>query len=182
MKNKIIIGCFICALVVAIIFSLFLQGSENGGAGFESSKDKAMETSTPKDSGHQRSVKRESRSDRKILDKKNLEFTPVTALSLLEFSNFGLKKIVAIRKSLESGSGWVNYEMLGNGEPVKTPAEAFNWMHKNVNMACIPKKYIEDDEFFYFSGGATAYEVLDFSSGIAVSKKDRSVKSWEIAP
>lgn len=182
MKNKIVISFFVCALVFSLGFLFFLKGVENRGAKFESDKDGGDEASIPKDLGSHRSVTRESGSKRKISDEENVEFRPVTALSLLEFSEIGLKNIADIKKSLGSGTGWVISNSPENAEPHETLTKAFERMHNNVSMASIPTKFCEDDEFFYFSGGNTAHEILDFSSGIAVSKKDGSMASWEMPP
>lgn len=185
MKNKIIIRVFICTLVFVVIFWLFLRGSENGGERSESNKDKVMETSIPKGSDNQRSVKLgEPRSDREILEKKNPIFKPVNNLERLKFSDFGLKHIEAIKKSINSGSGNALGKSTENGKPHKTVTEAFERIFKNVSMTrgSVPEKYFDDDEFFYFSDGQTGGEILDFTFGIAVSKKDGSMVSWRMDP
>jgi hypothetical protein len=48
----------------------------------------------------------------------------------------------------------------------------------NLSMAVRPAVAFEDAEFFYFSGGNTAYVVTDFSSGIAINKATGEIVSW----
>ena len=45
-------------------------------------------------------------------------------------------------------------------------------------MAVQPSVGFEDNEFFYFSGGNTAYPVKDFSKGIAISKDTGEISAW----
>lgn len=88
-----------------------------------------------------------------------------------------IEKLGIIKKSLASGS--VLSKPRKEGNPIETIDEAFDFMNTNVNMSYIPQKYFEDNNAFYFSGGITTDAVLDFSSGIAVNKEDRTITSWE---
>jgi hypothetical protein len=56
--------------------------------------------------------------------------------------------------------------------------EAINYLNTNHSMARLPTVAFEDDEFFYFSGGNTAYPVKEFSRGIAVSKATGEITAW----
>ena len=92
----------------------------------------------------------------------------------------GIETVEKIKKLLASGSELAKPQE--DVEVIERIEEAFDFMNMNVNMAYVPQKYLEDDKFFYFSGGTTSDEVLDFSSGIAVNKKDRSITSWDFRP
>lgn len=61
---------------------------------------------------------------------------------------------------------------------VTTMEEAFQHINININMAYVPENYYEDDDYFFFSGGTSAKAVRDFSSGLAVNKKDGEIISW----
>lgn len=56
--------------------------------------------------------------------------------------------------------------------------EAVAHLEVNVSMALRPTVALEDDAFFYFSGGTTAYAVKDFSKGMAVSKATGEIFEW----
>jgi hypothetical protein len=88
----------------------------------------------------------------------------------------GSVKIREIKEALKTGSTFVHAS--SDQEPITTAEEAFGFMNINISMAYIPEDYFEDDENFYFSGGTTASQVVDFSSGLAVNKKEKSVTSW----
>jgi hypothetical protein len=88
----------------------------------------------------------------------------------------GSVKIREIKEALKTGSTFVHAS--SDQEPITTVEEAFGFMNINISMAYTPENYCEDDENFYFSGGTTASQVVDFSSGLAVNKKDNSVTSW----
>jgi hypothetical protein len=52
--------------------------------------------------------------------------------------------------------------------------------HLNVSLSMVVKPSVgfEDSEFFYFSGGNTAYPVKDFSNGISISKDTGEISAW----
>lgn len=56
--------------------------------------------------------------------------------------------------------------------------EAVAHLEVNVSMALRPAIAFEDDAFFYFSGGTTAYAVKDFSKGMAISKATGEISEW----
>lgn len=67
--------------------------------------------------------------------------------------------------------------------PEKTKAigsreEAVAHLEVNLSMAERPTAAYEDNEFFYFSGGTTAYPVRDFSRGLMVSKATGQIREW----
>lgn len=161
---------------------LWPQKPESTGADFKLSKSNNAEI---KSSSRQVAIQKEEprknpRLDRRISNRKEPRFTAVGRLRKLEFSDMDIEVIAKIKKSLASGS--VLSKPREETDPIETIDEAFDFMNVNVNMAYVPQKYLEDDDAFYFSGGTTADAVLDFSSGIAVNKKDRAVTSWELNP
>ncbi len=105
---------------------------------------------------------------------------PLYTLAELKLSNRGIEIIEKIKKSI--ASGYVHPKPQDDSDPIETIEEAFDFMNMSISMAYVPQKYLEDDEAFYFSGGTTSEAVLDFSSGIAVNKKDRTITSWKSAP
>ena len=100
-------------------------------------------------------------------------FEPKRNLTKKELS---LMKLNEIKEALKVGSRIV--QPSPEQGPVKSAEEAFSLMNFNISMAYLPDVYFEDDDFFYFSGGTRAYRVVDFSTGIAVKKADRSITSW----
>ena len=61
---------------------------------------------------------------------------------------------------------------------VRTKKEAVAHIEANLAMAKRPAAAYEDDNFFYFSGGTTAFVVRDFSTGLTVSKATGEIKGW----
>lgn len=100
-------------------------------------------------------------------------FKPKSNLTKKELS---FVKLNEIKEALKAGSSFV--QPSAEQEPVKSVEEAFSHMNININMAYLPEVYAEDGNFFYFSGGTRAYRVADFSTGFAVNKADRSIRSW----
>lgn len=100
-------------------------------------------------------------------------FKPKRNLTKKELS---LVKLNEINEALNAGSSVV--QPSPEQDPVKSVEEAFSLMNLNISMAYLPEVYAEDGNFFYFSGGTTANRVADFSTGFAVKKTDRSIKSW----
>jgi hypothetical protein len=62
---------------------------------------------------------------------------------------------------------------------IETATAAFQRININLSMAAPPEVYSEDANYFYFSGGLTAHQVNDFSSGIRVSKSGGAIQVWE---
>lgn len=56
--------------------------------------------------------------------------------------------------------------------------EAVAHLNVSLSMAVKPSVAFEDNEFFYFSGGNTAYPVKDFSKGVAISKATGEIIAW----
>jgi hypothetical protein len=56
--------------------------------------------------------------------------------------------------------------------------EAVAHLNLSLSMAVKPSVAFEDKEFFYFSGGNTAYPVKDFSKGIAIRKDTGEISAW----
>jgi hypothetical protein len=181
MKNKFIIGAFVFVAIVVII-SFRSQKSETKDTDFELNKNRNNEVKHLRERGApQKGTQKETpKLERKISNRKESEFTAIDPRKFFELSDMGIETINIIKKSLASGS--VLSKSQENVDPIERIEEAFDFMNVNVNMAYVPSKYLEDDEAFYFSGGTTSEEVLDFSSGIAVNKKDRTITSWDSKP
>lgn len=62
--------------------------------------------------------------------------------------------------------------------PIASREDAVAHLNINLSMALRPSVAFEDDEFFYFSGGNTAYPVKDFSKGIAINKATGEITAW----
>ena len=60
-----------------------------------------------------------------------------------------------------------------------TKDEAFAYLSRYVNMACLPSFCAEHDGLFFFSGGTSSKEIRDFSSGLAIDKGDGCIFSWD---
>lgn len=56
--------------------------------------------------------------------------------------------------------------------------DAVAHLNVSLSMAVKPSVAFEDNEFFYFSGGNTAYPVKDFSKGVAISKATGEIIAW----
>lgn len=56
--------------------------------------------------------------------------------------------------------------------------DAVAHLNVSLSMAVKPSVAFEDTEFFYFSGGNTAYPVMDFSKGVAISKATGEIIVW----
>jgi len=56
--------------------------------------------------------------------------------------------------------------------------DAVAHLEVNLSMAVRPTVAFEDDDFFYFSGGNTAYPVKDFSKGIAINRATGEITAW----
>ena len=181
MKNTIIVGILTLVVIGGMVF-LWLQKPESADADFKLSESKNAEIkpSSRQVSLQEGTPRESSKLEPKITNRKEPRFTAVGHSRKLEFSDMGIETIAEIKKSLASGS--ILSKPREDAGPIETIKEAFDYLNENVNMAYVPQKYLEDDDAFYFSGGTTANAVLDFSSGIAVSKKDRTVTSWKSTP
>lgn len=161
---------------------LWPQKPESTGAGF---KPRESENAEIKPSSRQVGLLEEApredpRLEGKITNRNEPQFTAVGRSRKLEFSDMDIETIAKIKKSVASGS--VLSKPREDADPIETIDEAFDFLSVNVNMAYVPQKYFENDDAFYFSGGTSADAVLDFSSGIAVNKKDSTITSWESNP
>ncbi len=161
---------------------LWQQNSESTSANFRLSQSKNSEinSSSGQVALQEEAPQENARLESKTNNRKEPRFTAVGRLKNLECSDMGIETIAKIKKSL--ASGFILSKPREDADPIKTIEEAFGFMNVNVNMAYVPKKYLEDDDAFYFSGGITSGEVLDFSSGIAVNKKNKTITSWEFSP
>jgi len=113
---------------------------------------------------------------REILNTSQSRFTASSPGQRLELVQLDAEKLGLIKKSLALGS--ILAKPQENEGLIKTSGEALDFLNANISMAEIPEKYAEDDEAYYFSGGTSASRVLDFSSGIAVSKRSGVVTIW----
>lgn len=156
--------------------------SETKSSDFDLKKNSDIEVKDPREWGalHKNTQKEITKLERRISNRKELQFTAIGPRKFLELSDMDIEIIKKIRDSLASGS--VLHKSQENDDQLKSIEEAFDFMNVNVNMAYVPRKYLEDGEAFYFSGGTTTVEVIDFSAGIAVNKKDRTITSWDSKP
>ena len=60
-----------------------------------------------------------------------------------------------------------------------TKGEAFAYLNRHLNMACLPSSCAEHDGVFFFSGGTSTREISDYSSGFAIVKGDSRIFSWD---
>lgn len=61
----------------------------------------------------------------------------------------------------------------------QTIEEAAAYLSRRINMACPPTICFEYQDVFYFSGGAAAQPIEDFSSGLAVRKGEPTIYEWD---
>lgn len=183
MKDKfIIVFSVIVIALILVIISFQSQKSDSKDTDLISKKNRISEvTDLAMPPANQGQTQQENpKLDRKISNRERLPYTAISPRKNLEFSGIDIEVINIIKKSLESGS--VLAKAQENIDPLETIEEAFDYMNMSVNMAYVPQKYLYDNEAFYFSGGTTSDEVLNFSSGIAVKKKDRTITSWDSGP
>ena len=64
------------------------------------------------------------------------------------------------------------------GTPIKSREEAAGHLNIHVSMAMRPSIGFENNEYFFFSGGNTAYPLNDFTKGLGVRKVDGGIISW----
>jgi len=62
---------------------------------------------------------------------------------------------------------------------VENIQEAAEFLYYNLSMAYPPSLCVSWKEWFFFSGGTTAYSVTDFSSGLAIKKGESIIYFWE---
>jgi hypothetical protein len=55
---------------------------------------------------------------------------------------------------------------------------AFKIIYISIAMARPPEVAFEDENHYYFSGGATTYSVNDFSAGLMLSKDTGKISTW----
>ena len=60
----------------------------------------------------------------------------------------------------------------------ETLDEAGAFLFRNMSMACPPARCASWEGWFLFSGGTTATEVTDFSTGLAIKKGSTTIYSW----
>lgn len=60
-----------------------------------------------------------------------------------------------------------------------TLAEAAEYLNRNVCMAFPPVLCVETADAFFFSGGRSTKPVYDFSCGMAVTKADGAIWTWD---
>ncbi len=183
MKNKIIIIFLVLIFVgFVIIISFKSQKSETKSANLELKNNKIAEATSLRErfTPQERTQQDNPRFERKMPSRLSRQFTAIKPMENLELSDMDIGIISIIKKSLETG--FVLSKAQVNVDPIETIEEAYNYINVNINMACVPRKYLIDNDFFYFSGGTTSDEVVDFSSGIAVNKNDRTITSWNSNP
>ena len=61
---------------------------------------------------------------------------------------------------------------------IKSREDAITHLNTSLSMALSPSVAFEDEAFFYFSGGNTAYAVRDFSQGIAINRATGDLLTW----
>jgi hypothetical protein len=61
---------------------------------------------------------------------------------------------------------------------IKSREDAIAYLDTSLSMALSPSVAFEDEAFFYFSGGNTAYAVRDFSQGIAINRATGDLLTW----
>jgi len=108
-------------------------------------------------------------SEAKLLQKKDLSF-PIRWLNDVEIRGVSLIDLRAKSKPVSS--------KFGKLKPISTKKEAVNHLNMNISMALRPSTAYEDAECYYFSGGTTAYAVHDFSKGILIRKQDGEISIW----
>lgn len=180
MKLKIII---LCALALALIASFFLMQNpdvQEDEVSVRPSKLTPVDLNVTNDEVI--SAQSNSIPVNLNIDKDSSDATPPVVSRILKPKRnlreveLGSEKIREIKEALKSGTTFVHAS--SDQEPITTIEAAFDFMNTNISMAYTPENYFEDDENFYFSGGTTASRVVDFSSGLAVNKKDKSVTAW----
>jgi hypothetical protein len=95
----------------------------------------------------------------------------------LRFVSLDDELVLEIKESLSSGQvyivGRTDFEGFDDGR------DALDQL-KNRPLPFVPINYFDDGEIVFFSGGAVPEPVFDFSTGLAVNRKDGSVTTWDV--
>lgn len=111
----------------------------------------------------------------------NAERTPVIRVAPMDARLAG--RLDRARDALELCEGQPPEVVLNGTERIPADlAEAVDYLWRNVCMACPPACCAETTDAFWFSGGTSVWLVPDFSSGMAVMRKDGAILSWKLPP